>query len=312
MAMQQSSDIHVPLDIQYLILESADWDDHAILAQVCSTWRNFLQTSHTALDKRYQSIYEIFPVIPLGSQFTTPKIHRALSGRYMVLGSGFEFDFCHWVPFGASQYKSHGTIHQEAKCIGFFSKDPAMRLPSGPGDHINIATRRADVWFQRSFDQEYPMSLDTGGGVPTVGLLLYGALSIAENGYTGADHAVTLLKCWTQGFYDPVVFGIAWRVQYLSGGGPPYLDLSFDIHQVGTGRKEEATASFLRGVSPFFTPLVVVFLRQALAFRTKAALVFSLQRLVPTFSRTAWITGICGFLTLLFFLRTEWYPAPAF
>ncbi|KAF3174752.1 hypothetical protein TWF225_009474 [Orbilia oligospora] len=156
------------------------------------------------------------------------------------------------------------------------------------------------------------MSVDTEGNIPTVGLLLYGALSIAENGYTGADHAVTLLKCWAQGFYDPVVFGIAWRVQYLSGGGPPYLDLSFDIQQVGTGRKEGATASFLRGVSPFFTPLVIVFLRQALAFRIKAALVFILQRLVLTLSRIVWVTGICGFLTLLFFLRTRWHPAPAF
>ncbi|KAK6515205.1 hypothetical protein TWF506_007549 [Arthrobotrys conoides] len=271
MALQESSEISVPLDIQYLVLESADWDDHPILAQVCSTWKKFLQTSHIALDKRYESIHDVFPTMPSDDRWSTPKIHRALSKRYITLRSGFKFEFCHWTPLGTDLYRSQGTIHQEAASFDFFSNDPAMRLPLGPGDVITVATRRAEAWFQHNINTKYPMACDSGGRIPTVGLLLHGARAIAHNGYIGGDYVPTLLKYWVRSFYSPVVLGISWRIQYIAVECPPYLDLRFDIQEIGTGRVEGAVAYLLRGVSPFFTPCAVVFLRTAFAFRTKAA-----------------------------------------
>ncbi|KAK6517305.1 hypothetical protein TWF281_003964 [Arthrobotrys megalospora] len=45
----------IPLEIQYLILESADWLQQSVLRQVCTNWRDYIDTSDTLLDDCYKA-----------------------------------------------------------------------------------------------------------------------------------------------------------------------------------------------------------------------------------------------------------------
>ncbi|KAK6527490.1 hypothetical protein TWF694_004476 [Orbilia ellipsospora] len=45
----------LPLEVQFMILEQASWDQHAQLAGVCRSWRNFVMTP-AAVSKRYTRI----------------------------------------------------------------------------------------------------------------------------------------------------------------------------------------------------------------------------------------------------------------
>ncbi|KAK6356131.1 hypothetical protein TWF718_000504 [Orbilia javanica] len=271
MVLQTSVSLYIPIDIQYLVLESADWEDQPILAQVCSAWRNFIRTSDTILEKRYQPIYDVSPAILLDNRQPTPKIHRALSGRHITLKSGYEFGPCYWNLPGNIQYKDQGTIHQKDNGINFFSSDPAVRLPRRANNSIDIVTRRADAWFQRNFGEGYPMSCTTVGRIPTVGWLLLGACKIAQNGYTDSDYTATCLRYWTQSFYDPVILGLSWQVERVLGSGPAYLDLRFDIQEVGTGRVEGPAAALLRRISPLFISWGPIAFHKLLIWRANAA-----------------------------------------
>ncbi|KAK6499248.1 hypothetical protein TWF506_003875 [Arthrobotrys conoides] len=45
----------LPLEVQYLILESSDWLQQSILRQVCKTWQHYIDTSDTLLDDCYKA-----------------------------------------------------------------------------------------------------------------------------------------------------------------------------------------------------------------------------------------------------------------
>ncbi|KAK6499901.1 hypothetical protein TWF481_010257 [Arthrobotrys musiformis] len=304
MAEQRSGDRHIPVDIQYLVLESADWTDHPVLAQVCSTWRNFLRTSNKALDKRYQPISDASLMVPPYSRFSVPRIHRALSDRHLTLRSGYEFEVCRWVPLGTNRYQRQGIIHEESAAMRFFSNDPALKPSSEPGNHIDIITRRADMWFQRNFQRIYPMSCNSMGPVPKVGSLLSGACEIAREGYTGEGHHITLLRYWAQSFYEPVVLGLSWRAQYISEDGLSYVDFRFDIQEIGMGKVQGLFATLLRGIPPFFISWTVVFVHRVLTWWTTATPAPGLHGLAPLPNRGLFLASIGGILALVFI---SWY-----
>ncbi|KAF3119764.1 hypothetical protein TWF703_003060 [Orbilia oligospora] len=45
----------LPLEVQYLILESSDWLQQSILRHVCKSWQHYIDTSDTLLDDCYKA-----------------------------------------------------------------------------------------------------------------------------------------------------------------------------------------------------------------------------------------------------------------
>ncbi|KAK6531082.1 hypothetical protein TWF281_007907 [Arthrobotrys megalospora] len=299
----------VPLDVQYLILEAADWTEHPTLSQVCHAWRKFLQISNVALDKRYDpphAIHELLPTIRSDqAQLQIPRLHRALSERYITLSSSYRFRFCHQVQLRADLSKHRGNMDGETigTNVSFFSNDPAVRFSQGPGGRVDIATRTADSWFRQNFGEPYPMACDTAGTIPTIGFLFNGALTIARNGYTGDDYVVFLAKCWVQSFFDPVILGLSWQARYISQISPGYLDLTFRLEEVGTGRVEGTAAALLRKLSVFVIPRGELLLRKLLMWWANyTSFTPNLRRRVLTPGNILWLPLACGVLLLFFFL----------
>ncbi|KAF3909949.1 hypothetical protein ABW20_dc0104543 [Dactylellina cionopaga] len=67
----------LPLELQFLVLNSCDWEQHFNLSLVCKTWREYI-TSATASLKRYESILALHFYSESETRFERPRFHRIL------------------------------------------------------------------------------------------------------------------------------------------------------------------------------------------------------------------------------------------
>ncbi|KAK6510025.1 hypothetical protein TWF481_004738 [Arthrobotrys musiformis] len=97
----------LPLEIQYLILESSDWLQQSILRQVCKTWQDYIDTSDTLLDDCYKAtIPPCLPHSPPSTSTTTtendrtklfnppPRLHNVINYRSAFVRTRMGFTPC--------------------------------------------------------------------------------------------------------------------------------------------------------------------------------------------------------------------------
>ncbi|KAF3941822.1 hypothetical protein ABW19_dt0208648 [Dactylella cylindrospora] len=189
--LSSSSVQRLPLDVQLIIIEQADWKEHARLRMVCRSWKSFLQTSSAVLSNRYRlSGYlkeqqERFDKDELWNK-NLPQGHRAMgffNALYRDKGGGWQpcrFNrdgdltkeemldwFEHEELWSKRQEWTHGPDRISGKIfpdngMSFFKDDPWAIWGAGEGPRFEIRpgfTQLGNQFYRNSYRTRIPQKI---------------------------------------------------------------------------------------------------------------------------------------------------------
>ncbi|KAJ6259419.1 hypothetical protein Dda_6321 [Drechslerella dactyloides] len=150
---------YLPVEIQMLILEQADWKQHGVLAQVCRFWRYFIQTSSRIRLNRY------FPVEAAAVGFNgsageaknprpRPWLHRSLAYLRQFIPGANPKDL--FAPCKVEVVRRAESGNEQSWCRiwpdmkwGFFKDDRVTIYPSATADkELKVAEREIVTLFR--------------------------------------------------------------------------------------------------------------------------------------------------------------------
>ncbi|RVD84045.1 uncharacterized protein DFL_005814 [Arthrobotrys flagrans] len=156
-APTSSNSCYLPAELQMIILETADWKLHPILAQVCRFWRHFIQTSPKVRLNRYFPVEATtygFDSSPGEEEFPRPRpwVHKSLAYlRQFIVDtttlqkSSFrpcKIELLEWPPPPRPSCRIWPDMHW-----GLFKDDLVTIFPGRDSDSLKIAEREIVVSF---------------------------------------------------------------------------------------------------------------------------------------------------------------------
>ncbi|KAK6331325.1 hypothetical protein TWF730_004407 [Orbilia blumenaviensis] len=140
----------LPIEIQYHILECADWQQQPVLGQVCSNWRRFLLSSPTVILNRYELHSEDGPLFHrIVSHLTNFTQHTVLPdggrSKNVIQPCNIDFDRSVVTFFSRTalpELKEPFTVSTLA--TGFFADDPIIH----PSDNLSTCFQPGAGYLQ--------------------------------------------------------------------------------------------------------------------------------------------------------------------